>query len=58
VAISMVCVFKTKQIVVFLAVTRAEKKTRNMFPRCGVKAKYIFIENVFGSKDQVERRKP
>jgi hypothetical protein len=29
----------------------------HLFPRCGVKAKYVFIENVFGSKDRVERRK-
>jgi hypothetical protein len=29
-----------------------------LFPRCGVKAKYVFfIENVFGSKDRVARRK-
>jgi hypothetical protein len=26
-------------------------------PRCGVKPKYVFIENVFGSKDRVNRRK-
>jgi hypothetical protein len=25
-----------------------------LFPRCGLKAKYVFIENVFGSKDRVE----
>jgi hypothetical protein len=60
----MVCVFKTKdglikmyylkirstkQTVVFLAVTRAET--------CDVKPKYVFIENVSGSKDRVERTK-
>jgi hypothetical protein len=28
-----------------------------LFPRCGVKTKYVFMENVFGSKDRVERRK-
>jgi hypothetical protein len=29
----------------------------HLFPRCGVKPKYVFIENVFGSKDRLERRK-
>jgi hypothetical protein len=29
-----------------------------LFPRCGVKAKYVFTENIFDSKDRVERRKP
>jgi hypothetical protein len=28
-----------------------------LFPRCGVKAKYVFIENVFSSKDRVEKKK-
>jgi hypothetical protein len=28
-----------------------------LFPRCGVKAKYVFIENVFDSKDRVEKKK-
>jgi hypothetical protein len=28
-----------------------------LFPRCGVKAKYVFVENVFGSKDRVEKKK-
>jgi hypothetical protein len=26
-----------------------------LFPRCRVKPKYVFIENVFGFKDRVER---
>jgi hypothetical protein len=39
----------SKQTVVFLAVTRAET--------CDVKPKYVFIENVSGSKDRVERTK-
>jgi hypothetical protein len=46
---------------VFLAVTRVEKNELEvcfyLFPRCGVKANYVYIENVFGSKDRVERRK-
>jgi hypothetical protein len=26
-----------------------------LFPRCGVRAKYVFIENVIGYKDRVQR---
>jgi hypothetical protein len=29
----------------------------HLFPRCGVKANYVYIENVLGSKDRVERSK-
>jgi hypothetical protein len=29
----------------------------HLFPCCGIKPKYVLIENVFGSKDRVERRK-
>jgi hypothetical protein len=46
--------------IVFLAVTRRKNEPEAcfyLFPRCGVMAKYVFIENVFGSKDRVERRK-
>jgi hypothetical protein len=51
-----------KQIVVFLIVIGTCRKNEtkacfHLFPRCGVKAKYVFIENVFGSKDRIERRK-
>jgi hypothetical protein len=27
-----------------------------LVPRCGVKAKYVFIEKVFGSKDRVRAK--
>jgi hypothetical protein len=43
-----------------LAVTRAEKRTRSMFRFTSAlwrKRKYVFIENIFGSKDRVEKRK-
>jgi hypothetical protein len=41
--------------IVFLAVTRRKNEPEAcfyLFPRCGVRAKYVF-----GSKDRVERRK-
>jgi hypothetical protein len=55
--------FKTrpiKQIVVFGCNTCRKNEPEAcfyLFPRCGVKAKYVFSENVFGSKNRVERRK-